>query len=61
MTTADPVEVVAGPAPASKRRAWWALRQLASDPESSHPGMAMSICSDWNLQPLSHQQVMNLT
>jgi len=31
MTTADPVEVVAGPAPASKRRAWWALRQLASD------------------------------
>jgi len=31
MTTADPVEVVAGPAPASKRRAWWALRQLATN------------------------------
>jgi len=37
------------------------LRQLAGDPESSHPNSAMSICRDWKLQPLSHQQVMNLT
>jgi hypothetical protein len=29
--------------------------------ESSHPSSAMSICSDWKLQPLSHQKVMNLT
>ena len=36
-------------------------RQLAGDPESSHPSSAMSICRDWELQPLSHQQVMNLT
>jgi hypothetical protein len=31
------------------------------DLESSHPSSAMSICSDWKLQPLSHQQAMNLT
>jgi hypothetical protein len=37
------------------------LRQLAEDPESGHPNSAMSICSDWKLQPLSHQQVINLT
>jgi hypothetical protein len=37
------------------------LRQLAEDPESSHPSSVMSICRDWELQPLSHQQVMNLT
>jgi hypothetical protein len=30
------------------------LRQLAGDPESSHPTSAMSICSDWKLEPLSH-------
>jgi hypothetical protein len=37
------------------------LRQLAEDPESSYPSGAMSIRRDWKLQPLSHQQVMNLT
>jgi hypothetical protein len=37
------------------------LRQLSGDPESSHPSSAMSICSDWKLQPLPHQQVMNPT
>jgi hypothetical protein len=37
------------------------LRQLAEDPESSHPSGAMSIRRDWKLQLVSHQQVMNLT
>jgi hypothetical protein len=37
------------------------LRQLAGDPESSHPSSALSIWSDWKLQLLWHQQVMNLT
>jgi hypothetical protein len=36
------------------------LRQLAGDPESSHPSSALSIWSDWKLQSPRHQQVMNL-